>query len=241
MSFGSKGEKELSNPCDIVIEVRRRLCDLWGHDENLNYVGKTPPRSIRSDHGPLRPRDFLEFALQESQTLTDARTRCNCLNNCKRAIDSQVDRLISSLGFLPLARREHWKVPKKLEFISQIGVVAPRILKRVNRMRNRLEHEFEAPSTSEVQDALDVATLFVSYAELVRLPSLGIHFHPGPVVEYDYDEMVFNFFDKEPDDAVDEGGATPVCSLSHGGDGFQDFYDFMTKTVPAMEKRSREG
>jgi hypothetical protein len=49
--------------------------------------------------------------------------------------------------------------------------------------------------------------------------------------------MVFRFFEKNPD--LFEG--KPLQSLAHGNDEFQKFYDFLMKTVPAMERKSRTG
>jgi hypothetical protein len=153
---------------------------------------------------------------------------------------NQVDRLIRSLGFLPLAKKQRWNIPRKLDFISQSGVVAPRILNHVNELRNRLEHEFAPPSKRQVEDALDVATLFVFYAELVRVPSMNWTLSGELSLRYDYDEMVFHFFDRNPSDSPDDE-VMPMFSLAHGEEGFQDLYDFLVKTVPLMERKGRLG
>ena len=47
--------------------------------------------------------------------------------------------------------------------MNSIGVISPGILKKINRKRNFLEHEYIYPSKEEVEDALDVAKLFVAY------------------------------------------------------------------------------
>ncbi|MEA2075447.1 MAG: hypothetical protein U9O85_06905 [Euryarchaeota archaeon] len=53
------------------------------------------------------------------------------------------------------------------------GIIAPQILKKINDKRNLLEHEFKKPSLEQVEDALDVATLFISYASsLTKTPNL---------------------------------------------------------------------
>ena len=41
-------------------------------------------------------------------------------------------------------------------------MVAPRIINKVNKNRNFLEHEFKLPSKENIEDALDIANLFVS-------------------------------------------------------------------------------
>jgi len=162
------------NKNEIIAEFRRELSCFLGYDQNLKFVGiaKSPPMAT-GIKASLKPRDFLNFAIEDSVALEQERNRINCPGNCKRAIDSQVDYLIRGLGFFPLARKQDWNIPRKLEFISQIGVVAPRILHRLNQLRNRLEHEFALPLKGQVEDALDVTTLFISYAELVQLPPLN--------------------------------------------------------------------
>jgi hypothetical protein len=226
---------------DIVAEIRRGLCDIYGYDENFKYVGKkkAAQRSLGAKR-TLQPRDFLNFASADSALLAAERNRINCLGNCKRAIDSQIDLLISQLGFFPLARRQRWNIPRKLEFISRRGVVAPRILRRVTELRNRLEHDFSLPSQSQVEDVFDVAALFVSYAELVRMPCLNVSISERMSVKYDYENMVFRFFDGDLSSA-DQEGARPRTSISYGQPGFQEFYDFLVRVVPIMERKGDVG
>jgi hypothetical protein len=171
---------------DVIKRFRLEVCSFLGYDENLIYVGKGKALSAPTENKAfLEPRDFLNFAVEDSLTLDKERSRVNCLGNSKRAIDAQIDRLIQHLGFLPLARKQRWNIPKKLEFIAGSGVLAPRILRRITQLRNRLEHEFATPSKRDVEDALDVATLFVSYAELVRVPPMNWTLASKLTVRYD--------------------------------------------------------
>jgi len=223
---------------EIIAEFKREMRGIYGYDENLKYVGTARPSpSAAEGKAFLEPRDFLNFALEDSLTLDKERSRVNCLGNCKRAIDAQIDRLIGRLGFLPLARKQRCNIPTKLDFISQSGLLAPRILRNMNRLRNRLEHEFAPPSKRQVEDALDVATLFVSYADLVRVPGMNWTLSSKLSVRYDYETMVFRFYEADPSDS-DEDTNPPLVSLAYGEQGFQDFYDFLMKAVPSMERKS---
>jgi hypothetical protein len=222
-----------------IINFRRKLCSVYGYDENLKYLGRH--KATRVQEGPkafLEPRDFLQFAIDEAKTLEQEKSRTNCLSNCKRAIDAQIDRLIRKLGYSPLARRQRWNIPTKLDFISDSGIVAPKILHQVNRLRNGLEHEFALPSKPDVEDALDVATLFVSYGELVHVPTLNICTEKE-TVHYDYDAMVFHFFDTDP--GWPEPEVEPTVSIPYDDPRFQDFYNFLMKIVPSMARSSRLG
>jgi len=222
---------------EVLAAFRRELRHIHGYDENLKRVGASKPLPLAKEGKAfLGPRDFLNFAVEDSLALEDERNRVNCLSNCKRAVDAQVDRLIGQLGFFPLAKKERWNIPRKLDFISESGVVAPRILRRVNSLRNRLEHEFATPSKQQVEDALDVATLFVSYAELVHIPSMNWTLSSKLTVRYDYSEMVFRFYEKEPPDLSGDE-VLPLVSLAHGDEEFQNFYDFLMKIVPSMERK----
>jgi hypothetical protein len=99
--------------------------------------------------------NFLNYAERDLER-NDTAGNVNALTNAKRAIDCQVEALIKALGL----KREQ-SFPKKLERIKEIGLVAPRILNKVNKTRNLLEHEFKNPERSQVEDAVDIATLFV--------------------------------------------------------------------------------
>src|SRR5215813_8625616 len=201
------------NKSQIITEFKHKMCHLFGYDATLKYVGSDKPAEVATIAKPfLLPRDFLNFAVDDSADLEKERNRVNCLGNCKRAIDSQVDELLRRLGFYPLAKKKGWNIPAKLDFISASGLIAPRILKSVNQSRNRLEHEFTSPSRTEVESALDIAALFVSYAELVRTPSLNWTFSGGLSVRYNYEEMAFNLYENEP--VGDE--EPPLFSIPYG-------------------------
>ena len=50
--------------------------------------------------------------------------------------------------------------------------------------------------------------------------------------------MIFHFFDTASSDS-EENQATPLLSVLHGAQEFQSFYDFLIKTVPAMEQKTQ--
>ena len=89
----------------------------------------------------------------------------NSLSNIKRAIDCQLDSLLIGFGLYDKSKNERWNFPQKIDLLNQIGIVSPRILKKINQKRNLLEHEYKNPTKEEVEDALDVAILFMAYTE----------------------------------------------------------------------------
>jgi hypothetical protein len=46
-----------------------------------------------------------------------------------------------------------------MNFLAEIGIIAPDILSRINSTRNLLEHEFKKPKRANVETAYDVAVL----------------------------------------------------------------------------------
>jgi len=48
--------------------------------------------------------------------------------------------------------------------------------------------------------------------------------------------MVFYFFNRDTADSQNSEAA-PLFSLAHGEQGFQEFYNFLAKTIPLMETK----
>src|SRR5687767_12860314 len=71
--------------------------------------------------------DYLQFAEQE---LTDnsVGSRINCIAHLKRAIECEIDTLLT---ILRVTRYFH-NFPRKLQFLSMSGIVSPRSLAKLN-------------------------------------------------------------------------------------------------------------
>jgi uncharacterized protein YutE (UPF0331/DUF86 family) len=106
----------------------------------------------------ISPDEFIGFAKMDV-VQGDKHGLVNAMSNAKRAIECQVDVTLDSLVGLKLERHN---LPHKLQLLQEMGVVAPGILKRVNSLRNLLEHEYELPEKAKVEDAVDIAELFVA-------------------------------------------------------------------------------
>jgi hypothetical protein len=117
----------------------------------------------------ILPNQFLKFA--ELDLMAEYEHHLvNSLSNTKRAIDSQLDSLLIGFGLCEKSKR--WRFPKKIEFLNSVGIISPRILNKINKKRNLLEHEYKNPNKEEVEDALDVAELFVNYTNKYLSPAL---------------------------------------------------------------------
>jgi hypothetical protein len=106
----------------------------------------------------IPPHEYLRFAQQDIQA-TDRRSIVNALSNAKRALECQLDSLI--LAFQMRAIGCRWNVPKKLAVLNRSGVIAPRVLAKINRHRNEMEHEYACPAHDVTTDFVDVVELFL--------------------------------------------------------------------------------
>jgi hypothetical protein len=103
----------------------------------------------------VSPLDFLQRA-EDDYELGGTAALLNSITNAKRAINSQIDYALACLGIGRVT-----SITKKVDLLGEMGFLAPRILARVADARNLLEHEYKLPSVQQVEDALDVAALFV--------------------------------------------------------------------------------
>lgn len=110
---------------------------------------------LQFDGFEIEADEFMKFAEADLQQET-TQGLVNALSNAKRAIDCQVDTVLGCFGLL--ARHSF---PQKINILNELGIVTPRIIKKVVKARNFLEHEYINPEREQVEDAVDVATLFV--------------------------------------------------------------------------------
>jgi hypothetical protein len=135
----------------------RRLINVLGLSKNeVMLEGQPEGRMEFGGEFDISPEQFLAQAQADFEAGGTIR-RLNSLTNSKRAIQAQVDRLILAVGLEP----KGIKTKEKWALLRDIGFIAPRILHRTNDARNRLEHEYTPPTDGEVEDALDLAMLFM--------------------------------------------------------------------------------
>lgn len=103
----------------------------------------------------IAPSQYLKYAQADLESPLKHRY-INALSNAKRAIDCQLDNIFEAFS---LKKRRNF--PEKLELIGELGLLAPRIVRKVVKVRNLLEHEYFDPKAEDVEDAVDVALLFL--------------------------------------------------------------------------------
>lgn len=127
------------------------------HFELLVVEGgaSTPLRLPEFD---LTSFDYLDFA-ERSLAGSDAADKINCVAHLKRAAECQLDTFLCVMNLSP--KREARSFPRKLESIQPFGFLSMRSIARLNRIRNRLEHEYAIPNDIDVELYFDLVSAFV--------------------------------------------------------------------------------
>ncbi|ADO57734.1 DUF4145 domain-containing protein [Paenibacillus sp. SEL3] len=111
----------------------------------------------------VTPSEYLSFAEFDLESGTEKHSLINALSNAKRSLDCQIDCLMIAFGFFGNSKK--WNVPKKIETLKNLGIIAPRILNKINSVRNLVEHEFVVPNKEQVSDFIDIVALFNASTE----------------------------------------------------------------------------
>ena len=128
----------------------------------MNRYRRGSPLEFAEATSPSSPQLYLDFATSDLSDPDSTRNRVNALSNAKRALHFRIDLLADALGFDDSPFKKKNNFPEKLEFCGKCGVVAPRILGKVNRVRNALEHEYYLPARDETENFVDVTELFLA-------------------------------------------------------------------------------
>jgi len=148
----------LENMKDLSLESIKEFLSHWD-DLILGSWGGTDVETPFQ----IKPREFLRFAEHDLNDDYEHHL-INALSNIKRAIDCQVDSLLIGFG-LHDTTKKRIDFPTKIALLNSLGIISPKILEKINRERNLLEHEYIKPDKDSVEDALDVATLFFAYTD----------------------------------------------------------------------------
>ena len=107
----------------------------------------------------VNPEEYIEYARSDFKE-NQNRGLINALSNAKRALHCQLDVILYVFGLFEKSRRKNWNFPTKLELINKLIPSAPKLLNKINRKRNLLEHDYIVPDKNEVEDFIDIVELF---------------------------------------------------------------------------------
>lgn len=135
------------------------------HAETSNSMKMSD--DLKTDFDIL-PQDFISYAEVDLASSYE-HNLINALSNSKRALDCQLDILLLSFGYYKKSQKDQWSFTKKVDLINKLGLIAPRVLKKINKQRNLLEHQFVKPKRENVEDFLDITMLFIASTDRYSL------------------------------------------------------------------------
>lgn len=128
----------------------------------------------------VTPDEFLEFAKQDYIN-KDKKGLVGAVTNSKRAIDCQIDWIMSYLGYdylnfnekkypsiikaitdLEKNEKLSGKFSLKLRFIQVLEIAPTFLISQIREIRNKLEHEYILPSEKKAKEAIEIAELFIN-------------------------------------------------------------------------------
>lgn len=122
--------------------------------------------------------DYLAFSQADLAGGASPRHLVNGLSNAKRALHLRLEDL--ALGFGAANQKDLRNFPKLVAYVRNCGLVTPRILDRLNKLRNAVEHEYVIPALSEVENLIDVTELFLAATERwIQRQPCDVDFGPG--------------------------------------------------------------
>ncbi|UZP03333.1 hypothetical protein JW813_16735 [Clostridium botulinum] len=147
---------------------------------NKFYVCKEGTSWTEAVDFGITPDEFLEFAKQDYKN-KDKKGLVGAVTNSKRAIDCQIDWIISYLGYdylnfnkekypniikmiteLEKSENLSGEFPLKLRFIQVLEIAPTFLISQIREIRNELEHEYILPSEKRAKEAVEMAELFIN-------------------------------------------------------------------------------
>lgn len=114
-----------------------------------------------TDRRGVLPSTYLDYSrddIAESQT---PRSLINAVGNAKRAFHLQVERLCDAFAWKTQGGRRNASFGTRLDYLGKCGVVSPNILRKLNATRNKVEHDYLAPTAEQVEGYVDIVELFL--------------------------------------------------------------------------------
>ncbi|HCT7767039.1 TPA: hypothetical protein OT831_005068, partial [Klebsiella pneumoniae] len=120
----------------------------------------------------IGPERYLQDAIDDLKSGDERRHYNNALRNAKSALHMRVDILCYSFGGESFFKKMK-SFPRKLDFLESIGIVRPRIIDKINKVRNEFEHEYKNITKEEAEDFVDIVMLFIEATKYLnfRFPS----------------------------------------------------------------------
>lgn len=110
----------------------------------------------------ISPAKYLSFSKKDLEVEKSERTLINAISNAKRALHLQVETISKAFGFKFRKSKNNVNFHDYLEYCEKCGVLTPKILKSINKIRNAVEHEYYIPTEIETEEFIDIIELFLA-------------------------------------------------------------------------------
>ncbi len=108
----------------------------------------------------IDPAKYLSFSKKDLEIEKSERTFINAISNAKRALHLQVETISKAFGFKSRKSKNNVNFHDHLEYCEKCGVLTPKILKSINKIRNAVEHDYYIPTEVEAEEFIDIIELF---------------------------------------------------------------------------------
>lgn len=125
--------------------------------------------NFKDYYGPER---YLQDAIDDLASGNDRRHYNNAVRNAKSALHMRVDIIYHCFCGTKTPRKIK-SFPHKMDYLESIGIVRPRIIDKINKIRNEIEHEYRDATREEAEDFVDIVLLFIEATKHLnsRFPS----------------------------------------------------------------------
>ncbi|WP_144820886.1 hypothetical protein [Marinobacter piscensis] len=156
---------------------------------------------------PVSSKEYLEFS-EKDLLGKEKRNLVNALSNAKRALDCRIEEILYCIGMRAVSKKKKWNIPSKLGYLEGLGVITPRILSKLNKERNLIEHEFHFPEKNSVEDFVDVVSLFIESTKvfIANTPNDGC---VVPEIGFDVNGFEFKIDREAPEIIVNDKTLVP--------------------------------
>lgn len=120
-----------------------RACDKYELDcaSSINF---------RMPNYEISPKEFLEFADIDLRDTT-VKGKVGAVSNLKRALDCQLDMFFKAVNIKSIFDSKNLKFSKKIQFLSDIGMLLTNAMNKLNTIRNRMEHNYLVPTIEDLE------------------------------------------------------------------------------------------
>lgn len=131
-------------------------------DKNTYRVDYTSQRVDTSFS--VMPEQYLNYAQKDLES-GYAHQYINALSNINRALNCQLNRLLTLVGFYSPAKQQAWSFDQKRHLLYQFGIRLPKNIKQANIIRNEMEHAHQIPDPAKVMYALSVVASVIEQTD----------------------------------------------------------------------------